>query len=146
MDTVQSDAKTVLEYLNALPDDRRAAIEKVRKIILQNLPVGYVEEMNWGMIAYEVPLSIYPKTYNGKPLMYAALASQKNNMAVYLCSLQKVAGAEAKFAEAWKKAGLKLDMGKSCLRFKRVKDLDLALVGEAIALMQVADFVKAMGR
>ena len=84
---MRSDAKTVDEYLRSLPDDRRHAIEQVRQVILTNLPNGYAEAMNWGMISYEVPLEVQPDTYNGQPLMYAALASQKHHMALYLTSV-----------------------------------------------------------
>ena len=82
-----SEARTVDEYLAALPADRREDISKVRDVILASLPEGYAEVMNWGMIAYQVPLEVYPDTYNGKPLMYAALASQKQYMALYLMSI-----------------------------------------------------------
>ncbi|MGB2963968.1 MAG: DUF1801 domain-containing protein, partial [Anaerolineales bacterium] len=81
---MKSKAVTVAEYLAEMPPDRREAIKKVREIILRNLPEGYQEVMNWGMITYQVPLEVYPDTYNGKPLMYAALANQKNHLAVYL--------------------------------------------------------------
>ena len=84
---MRSNAKTVEEYLNSLPEDRKFAISKVRNVILKNLPKGFEENMNWGMISYEIPLSIYPNTYNGQPLMFAALASQKNYMAVYLSNV-----------------------------------------------------------
>ena len=80
---MQSKANTVKQYLNELPNDRKKAISIVRQTILENLPEGYDEVMNWGMITYEVPLETYPNTYNGKPLMYAALASQKNHMSIY---------------------------------------------------------------
>ncbi len=81
---MQSAASTVADYLASLPEERRLAVAAVRKVIRRHLPRGYVEVMNRGMIAYEVPLAIEPHTYNGKPLMYAALASQKNHMAIYL--------------------------------------------------------------
>jgi uncharacterized protein YdhG (YjbR/CyaY superfamily) len=77
-----SDAKTVEKYLEELPEERRDALEAVRRTILEHLPDGYEEVMNWGMITYQVPLDVYPDTYNGKPLMYAALASQKRHMAL----------------------------------------------------------------
>ena len=79
---MRSEAKTVDGYLAELPRDRREAISAVRRVIVENLPDGYEEAMNWGMITYQVPLSTYPETYNKQPLMYAALASQKNHMAV----------------------------------------------------------------
>ena len=81
---MRSEASSVEQYLKELPEDRRAAVAAVRQTILANLPAGYEEAMNWGMIGYQVPLSSYPDTYNDQPLMYAALASQKNHMAVYL--------------------------------------------------------------
>jgi Domain of unknown function (DU1801) len=141
---MKSEATTVEAYLMELPPDRRAAILELRKVILSNLPKGYVEAMNWGMIAYEVPLAIYPKTYNGKPLMYAALANQKNHMAVYLCSLYCVPGALEKFKASWK-AG-KLDMGAACVRFKTLGDVDMDAIATVIAATPVDDFVAASKR
>jgi uncharacterized protein YdhG (YjbR/CyaY superfamily) len=131
-------ASTVGEYLDALPPDRRTSLEAVRAAILKNLPEGYVEAFNWGMISYEVPLTIAPDTKNGNPLMYAALASQKNHMAIYLCALGILPKAEEVFAAAW--TGKKLDMGKSCIRFKSHLDIDLALIGKTIAATSVKDF------
>jgi len=84
---MHSDAATVEEYLSEFSDERRETVKEVRKVILENLPEGYEEVMNWGMICYQAPLEIYPDTYNGKALMYAALASQKNHMAVYLTGI-----------------------------------------------------------
>ena len=81
---VRSNAATVEEYLNELAPDRREQIEAVRNVVLDKLPEGYAESMNWGMISWEIPLERYPKTYNKQPLMYAALASQKNYMSLYL--------------------------------------------------------------
>tara|TARA_B100000315_G_scaffold259111_1_gene313687 strand:+ start:2260 stop:2532 length:273 start_codon:yes stop_codon:yes gene_type:complete len=81
---VQSKAHTVEEYMSELPEDRRQIISEVRKLILENIPEGYVETMNWGMISYEIPLEHYPETYNKQPLGLAALASQKNHMALYM--------------------------------------------------------------
>ncbi len=138
---MHSDDRHIVAYLEALPADRRVAIEAVRTIILNNLPRGYVEVMNWGMIAYEVPLAIEPKTNNGKPLMYAALASQKNYMSVYLCSLSCVDGAEEKFKSAW--SAKKLDMGKSCVRFKKLEDLDQKLIAKTLAATSLPDYVAA---
>lgn len=136
-----SKATTVEEYLNELPDDRRVQIEQVRDVILANLPEDYVEVMNWGMITYEVPLDIYPDTYNKKPLMYAALASQKNHMAVYLTTVYGDTGTADSFVERYKATGKKLDMGKSCVRFKTIDQLPLELIGEVIGGTEVDDFV-----
>lgn len=138
---VSSKAETVDEYLGQLADDRRDAIAEVRATILANLPEGYVETMNWGMISYEVPLEIYPDTYNKKPLMYAALASQKNHMAVYLTTIYGDEDTESWFAERYRETGKKLDMGKSCVRFKSVEQLPLELIGEVIAKTPIDRFI-----
>jgi uncharacterized protein YdhG (YjbR/CyaY superfamily) len=138
---MQSDARTVDQYLAELPDDRRDAIETVRDAIVEYLPAGYVESMNWGMITYEIPLETYPKTYNGKPLMYAALASQKNHMAVYLSGVYVSEDAAADFHRAYKATGKKLDMGKSCVRFKKLDDLPVDLIGQTIGSTSVEEFI-----
>lgn len=138
---VQSKAATVAAYLNELPVDRREAIAAVRAVILENLAGGFEEIMDFGMIAYVVPLDRYPKTYNKKPLMYAALASQKNHMAVYLMCIYSDDRVEDWFTQAYAASGRKLDMGKSCVRFKKLDDLPLDVVGEAIARMSVDDFI-----
>lgn len=143
---MRSDAATVDEYLDALPDDRREAIAAVRRTILDNLPEGYEETMNWGMIAYQVPLETYPDTYNGQPLMYAALASQKNHMAVYLTGVYADEAALETFVRDYEATGAKLDMGKSCVRFKRLTDLPLDVLGRTIAAVGVDDFLAMMER
>jgi len=128
-----SSAATVVEYLRALPDDRRKVIAKVRGVIKKNLPKGYKERMNWGMISYEIPLSVYADTYNGQPLCYAALAAQKNYYAVYLMG-PYISSAQRRFLkDQFAKAGKKLDMGKSCLRFKSLEDLPLSAIGRVVA-------------
>ena len=137
---VQSKAATVQAYLKELPEERRNAIARVRKVILQNLSKGYDESMRFGMISYEVPLKRCPVTYNKQPLMYAALASQKNYMAVYLMSVY--GQNEARFRQAYKKTGKRLDMGKSCVRFRKLDDLPLDLIGKAIASTSVASFIR----
>ena len=132
----------VEEYLNELPDDRMESLSIVREVITQNLPTGYDEVMNWGMITYEVPLVKFPETYNGKPLMYAALASQKNHMSVYLMGCYMSPDIRKEFENAYKKSGKKFDAGKSCIRFKKVDDLPLKLIGETIASMRVEEFIE----
>jgi uncharacterized protein YdhG (YjbR/CyaY superfamily) len=138
---MQSDAATVADYLSALPDDRRAAIETVRQTILENLPDGYEEAMNWGMITYQVPLQTHPDTYNGQPLMYAALASQKNHMAVYLMGIYTTEASRREFEAAYKATGKRMDVGKSCVRFKKLDDLPLELIGDTIGSVDVEEFV-----
>lgn len=138
---MHSKSHTVLAYLQSLSDPRREAISTVRDCILAHLPEGYVEVMNWGMIAYEVPLSVYRETYNKKPLMYAALASQKNHMAVYLTCVYGNAEARNAFVEKWIATGKKLDMGASCVRFKKLETLNLHLIAEEVARTNMSDFV-----
>ena len=139
---MQSKANTVKQYLNELPNDRKKAISIVRQTILENLPDGYDEVMNWGMITYEVTLETYPNTYNGKPLMYAALASQKNHMAVYLMGCYMEPEVRNEFEKAYKKSGKRFDAGKSCIRFKKIDDLPLDLLGKTIASMDVNEFIE----
>lgn len=128
-----SAATTVQEYLAELPPDRREAIEAVRKVILKNLPKGYEEGMQYGMISYHVPHSLYPAGYHCDPklpLCHAGLASQKNYMTVYLMN---VYGDSSWFTDAYKASGKKLEMGKCCVRFKSADDLALDVIGQAIA-------------
>jgi len=143
---MQSNALTVAQYLAELPDARREAIAAVRQAILDNLPDGYEETMNWGMICYEVPLATCPDTYNGKPLMYAALASQKNHMAVYLTGIYMDDAERQGFEDAYRATGKRMDLGKSCVRFKKLDDLPLELVGQAIARMPVDEYVDRIGQ
>lgn len=139
---MKSIAKTVDEYLAELPPDRRTAIETVRQVILESLPAGYEEAMNWGMITYQVPLSVYPDTYNKQPLMYAALASQKNHMAVYLIAIYMNDEDKQRFEEEYRLTGKRMDVGKSCVRFRKLDDLPLDLVAGAISYMEMQDFVR----
>lgn len=139
---MRSEAKSVEEYLAALPADRREAIEKVRQVILAHLPEGLEEVINWGMIAYEVPLERYPDTYNRQPLMYAALASQKNHMAVYLTGIYMDDEARREFEAAYKATGKRFDVGQSCVRFRTLDDLPLSLIGDTIGSVGVEEFVE----
>ena len=141
---MKSDAITVEAYLGDLPEDRREAIDIVRKVILDTLPDGYDETIRWGMITYEVPLTTCPDTYNGQPLQYAALASQKRHMAVYLTGLYIDAELEKRFVSRWKERGTRLDMGKSCIRFRKLEDLEMDLVGEVIQTFPVQAFIEKM--
>lgn len=138
---MQSDAPTVEAYLAELPHDRRAALAAVREVILANLPDGIVESMNWGMIAYEVPLASYPDTYNGQPLSFAGLASQKNHMAVYLSAIYGSTTLREKFEERYRATGKRLDMGKSCVRFRKLDDLPLDVIGWAVGACSAEKFM-----
>lgn len=138
---MRSDAKTVEKYVAQLPEDRRQAIDAVRRVILDNLPEGYEEVMNWGMITYQVPLERYAETYNGQPLMYAGLASQKNHMAVYLSGIYASEEGRLAFETAYRATGKRFDVGKSCVRFRKLADLPLSLIGETIGSMEVDELI-----
>jgi hypothetical protein len=128
-----SKAATVDAYLAELPPERRSVVAAVRDVVRKHLPKGYAETMNWGMISYELPLDRYPNTYNGQPLSFAALVAQKHYFALYLPAVYQDAEQAAWLAGEFAKAGKKLDMGKSCLRFKRVEDLELGAIAKVIA-------------
>ena len=143
---VMSAAKSVDEYLASLPDDKRAAIGRVRDLVLRNLPAGYVEGMGFGMIYYSIPLSRYPNTYNGQPLCYAGLAAQKNFNAIYLMGVYSDAERSKQFKDGFAKAGKRLDIGKSCVRFKSPDDLALDTLAETIAGLSVEAFIELYER
>ena len=138
---VSSKAKTPKEYIDQLPEDRRQTMRKLRALVRKHLPKGYVEVMRWGMLCYEVPLRTYPDTYNKEPLMYAALASQKNHYGVYLCGLYSFDKIQSRFVKAWKKRGVKLNMGKSCIRLKSWDECQEDLIAEVVSAVSVEDFV-----
>ena len=135
-------ATSVEAYLASLPDDRRREVERVRRVVNANLPAGYVEDVGFGMICYSVPLSVYPDTYNKQPLMYAALASQKNHLSLYLMSAYDDTPLERRLRDAFAAAGKKLDKGKSCIRFKRADDLPLDAIGEAVAAIPMDRWIQ----
>jgi hypothetical protein len=138
---MQSGAETPEEYLESLPEGRRKAIAEVRQTILDNLPEGYEEAMQYGMLSYVIPLERYPETYNGQPLGYVSLASQKNYMSLYLMGIYGEVDGRNWFEAEAEKRGAKLDIGKACVRFRRLEDLPLDLVGEAVARIGVEDFI-----
>jgi len=149
---MQSTAKTVTAYLRSLPAERRTALSAVRRVILENLDNDYREGMQYGVIGYYVPHSVFPEGYHADPrqgLPFAALASQKNYMSLYLMGLYCGCepGMEGSalvqwFRKAWEETGKRLDMGKSCIRFKRLEDLPLAVVGEAIRRVPASRYIE----
>ena len=139
---MKSTATTIVEYLDEMPEDRREAITKVRDTILKNLPKGFEEALNWGMITYQVPLEVYPETYNKKPLMYAALANQKNHMAVYLTGIYMDENLNQDFEAKYRETGKRYDVGKSCVRFRKLEDLPLELIGESIRAIPLEEFIE----
>jgi hypothetical protein len=137
----QSVAQTVADYLAELPPDRQETVAAVRRIILENLPAGFQEAMQYGMISYVIPLERYPKTYNKQPLAVVSLASQKNYMSLHLMSVYGSVSTQEWFTEGYRASGKKLNMGKACLRFKTLDDLPTELIGEAIARTSEADYL-----
>ena len=148
---MQSKARTVAEYLAELPDDRRNAVVAVRDVILRNLDSDYEESMAYGAINYAVPLRVYPNGYHANPtqgLPFAALASQKNYISLYLMGLycgctEGVQDTDLVkwFRDAWTKSGRKLNMGKACIRFKKLDDVPLDVVGEAIRRVPAKTYI-----
>ena len=138
---VSSKARTVEAYLRELPDDRRGVIAAVRTLVNRSLPKGYAETMSWGMISWEIPLARYPDTYNKQPLGYVALAAQKNHYALYLMGVHADSQNEKDLRQAYARAGRKLDMGKCCLRFRKLDDLLAEEIGTIIASMPVDAYI-----
>ena len=142
---MQSKATTVTDYLASLPEDRRKVISAVRKVLLQNLDKDFTEGMQYGMIGYYVPHSIYPPGYHCDPkqgLPFGGLASQKNYMSLYLMCLYINSAELKKLEQACKKAGKKLDMGKCCIRFKTLDDLPVEIIGEIVKGVSVKKYIE----
>jgi hypothetical protein len=139
---MRTDATTVEDYLASLPEDRRETISTIRDVVNENLPEGYEETISFGMISWAIPLEDYPDTYNGQPLGIAALASQKNHMSLYLMGLYSSDPELEWFKQAYDERDLKLDMGKSCVRFKRLDQVPLDVVGEVIAKVPPALYIE----
>lgn len=134
---MKSRATTVEQYLAELPEDRREPISAVRDAVNAALPEGYQEGMQYGMIGWFVPHSIYPPGYHcdpKQPVPFVSLASQKNHMSIYMMCLYYRPEANQEFLDAHKAQGKKIDMGKGCVRFKRMADLDLDLVAKAVSV------------
>src|ERR1700730_15038809 len=130
---MRTDATTVAEYIASLPEDRRRAVKKVRALLKGRVPNGYRESMQWGLISYSIPLESFPDTYNGQPLCYAALGSQKNHLSLYLMGAYGHAPLRKKLEEGFRKARKRLDMGKPCIRFRSLDDLALDVIGDVVA-------------
>ena len=129
----------------ALPEDRLEAITAIREVILKNLHKGYEEGMQWGMPSYFVPLSAYPAGYNCQPdqaLPFVGFASQKNHMAIYGFCIYMDEELKNRFVADWKKSGKKLDMGKSCVRFKKLEDVPLKVIGDAVKGVPMKKYIK----
>ena len=141
---MQSDAPTVKDYLAGLPPERRDALEGLLEVIRKHLQPGFEEGMQYGMIGWYVPHPRFPAGYHcdpKQPLPFAALASQKNHLALYMGCLYGDTAEVQRFRQQWGATGKKLDMGKSCIRFKKLEDLPLDVIGEAFARISVDRFV-----
>lgn len=129
----KSKATSVAAYLKELPAEKRSAIAAVRAVVRKHLPKGYEEAMNWGVISYQIPLASFPNTYNKQPLSYVGLGAQKNYNTLYMMRVYGDKKQEQTLRDAFKRAGKKLDMGKSCIHFKAPDDLPLDAIGELVA-------------
>ncbi len=133
------------QYLASLPEERAEALEAVRATILKNLKKGYEEGIQYGMIGYYVPHSEYPPGYHcdpKQPLPFASLGSQKNHMGIYLTFIYGDVELETWFRKAWTDTGKKLDMGKSCVRFKKIEDVPLKVIGEAVRRVTLKKYLE----
>ncbi|MDP2956315.1 MAG: DUF1801 domain-containing protein [Longimicrobiales bacterium] len=138
---MKSDAKTPKEYLDALPEDRRKVVAAVRKLVNAHIQRGFKEGMSYGMITWSVPRERCPDSYNGQPLGYVCLAAQKNYYTLHLFGVYMSEEALGTLRDRYSAAGKKLDMGKACVRFKKLEDLIPDVLGDAVASMSVDDVV-----
>jgi hypothetical protein len=134
---------TVAQYIAGLPEDRRAMITKLRSLLNRRMPKGYRESMMWGAITWSIPLETFPETYNGQPLCYAALASQTSHCSLYLMGAYGSRAARKKLEDGFRRAGKRLEMGKSCVRFRSLDDLPLDVIGDSIASMTLEKYLTA---
>ncbi|MCY3414568.1 MAG: DUF1801 domain-containing protein [Candidatus Heimdallarchaeota archaeon] len=138
---MQTKAKTVDEYLNSLPEERKTTLEIVRQIILDNLPDGYEEVIQYDMISYIVPFERFPETYNKQPLAYISLGNQKNHMALYMNGIYSDPEHQSWFVQEYRESGKRLDMGKSCVRFRKLDHLPLEIIAKSVAHTSVDEFI-----
>ena len=136
-----SKIETVQEYLAALSSERRSALAQVRRVVRNHLPRGFREGILYGMIGYYVPLSRHPDTYNGQPLLLAALGSHKSTMTLYLMNVYSDPKLARWFEAQYEKSGKQIRLGKSCVHFKSIDDLPLDVIGKAIARTSLESFI-----
>jgi hypothetical protein len=133
---------TVNQWLASVPAERKDTINAVRDAVNERLPHGYEETVDWGMLAWVVPLATLPNTHNGHPLLFAALGAHTKVMTIYLMSVYADRELRREFETAYKKTGKKLDMGGCCVHFKKLDDLPLDVVGNIIAGVAVDKYVE----
>lgn len=139
---ISSSTTTPADYLASLPEERREIISAVRDLILQNLPEGYQETINWGMLSYEIPLETYPDTYNKNPLSNVGLAAQKNYNSLYLMAIYQNTADYQELMDAFTEMGIKPNLGKSCVRFTKLDQLPLDTIARLIAKTSVDDYIR----
>ena len=139
---------TVAAYLDSLAPEKRSVIEEARAFVHEHIPDGYAEFMNWGVINWGIPLDEFPDTYNGQPLCYVGLGAKKSYNSLYLMGAYDVSNGEYTspfsqklLADAFRKAGKRLDMGKCCLHFKKLDDLELTSVAKVIAMSTPKEYI-----
>jgi hypothetical protein len=138
----KSNARTVAEYVDALSAEKRAVADEVLAIVRKNMPKGYEETIGWGAVTWSVPLAVLPDTYNKQPLCYAAFAATKQGFSLYLMAVYGDTKLRQAFEDGYRKAGKKLDMGKSCVHFRTTDDLALPAVKAAIKAVPMKQFVE----
>ena len=141
-------ATTVAAYLASLTPERRAVIEEARAFVHRHIPKGYAEFMNWGVINWGIPLEKFSNTHNGQPLCYVGLGAKKSYSSLYLMGAYDSGNGKyttpfsgTLLADAFKKAGKRLDMGKCCLHFKKLEDLELTSVANVIAMSRPKEYI-----
>ena len=139
---VSSSATSVEQYLAELEPGRAEAVSSLRELCLEHLPSGLEETMNWGMISYQVPFSVVEKTYNNQPLLFAAIASQKQYISLYLMSIYAFDRAREQFEMDWRASGKKLNVGKSCIRFSNLESVPLDVITRALGQVTVEEYVE----
>jgi hypothetical protein len=138
---------TVPEYLRAIASHDRVIVNAVRDLITANIAEGFIETVAWGFPTFQVPLDVATATFDGEPMVYAAIAAEKRRYALYLTPLYNDSPAELEFRTRWRSPSHRMvDLGAGCLRFRDLKDLDLALITEVVASMTVDEFVASYHR
>ena len=132
----------IRKHLAGLPDERARILRELRATILSHLPAGFTEAFEKGVLSYVIPLSANPETYNGQPLLLAALASQKSFVTLYLMSVYGNTKLEKWFKDAYARSGKRLDMGRSCVHFKKAADVPHAVIGKAIAKVSAKQYIR----
>ncbi len=143
---MRSEADTVEAYLAGLSPDQRDLVERLRTLVHRHLPDGWEERMAWGMISYDIPMEQSGPTYNGKPLMFAAIGAQKRHVGLYLCGLYCRPERREAFAAGWARTGTKLDMGAACLRLRQLNPEQETLIAQALSAVTVPEFIEAQRR